>query len=494
MINTGIFSRVGIGSDKMYARVKAKAVDNNIKTRNAGFAKLRKVKKGGRAIYASWLTKWEGEENQDYQKRQQTLRPFNTTRLINSRFTAYLYGSKVIRYPGNSSYERIHRQHFAGFDNFGIILHKEASLIGGVLLRRHWDPFQRRIIHSTLPSEYVIPEFSPFQSHGTPALQNVIIYYKFHGPTGDPKIDQYLAVKKDDEHEYLEYLDDASWVIWIDGKRAKAHLNPGTEIEGMNPYGDLSTAVTYIPNTLDMDPGEYLSDVHDTIDPNFRYHDLVSAIDAVIWGHSFPILQLIGGLLDGDFKRGPNRLAELPNKDMKFSYVTWDNVIEAAQKERDKILDEIKQQSGIPSIAWGAQKEDIGNFRSGPPIKILYAPAREKMTEKWKIWRQAEVHNEMNTFKMFNKHRPGVMKGAYKPMTIRFDESFIPRDDMVEAQIWGERLGMGAASQQDIVQYYNPELYGTELEGKISEINQTRRPAPRSDNNQKPEVKKNRRN
>jgi hypothetical protein len=186
--------------------------------------------------------------------------------------------------------------------------------------------------------------------------------------------------------------------------------------------------------------------------------------------HQFPILQGIeGATLPNGFARTKNATIELEGKGAKFEYLTWDNDLKASQARQNDLRSNMSMVSGVGLIARGYFK-DIGQIRSGPPLKALFSSDRSVMQRKFTVFKRGEV-DEMRADARFYEMTVGVNFNIDKTVQFKvdFEEDFMGIDELLQQEIDAMRVNK-TTTLADVLKEQYPDLTDAQIQAKVKEI------------------------
>lgn len=298
-------------------------------------------------------------------------------------------------------------------------------------------------------------------------LGAIVFYTKSDNYVGIPKLMDLLNIRRN-EVEKLEYIDDKVWLRWIKTSTSQdwvqINVSEGSPNQNKNPFGDIRVPFTIYKNTGDPFLLVGNSEVDNLKSINLAINELGSGDDSTIRYHSFPILTAMkGASIPSNFIRTKDAILEDKSKNGEYKYLTWDNKLEASQKRQEDLRRILSNTSGISLIGRGFLK-DIGQIRSGPPLKALFTSDRSVMNTKFAVFRDSEEEDMKSDIRYFDF----VCKTNHKlDKTITFhaeyEKDFLGIDALLEAEINQIKANYGE-DVRDILKGEHPDWTETEIE------------------------------
>lgn len=258
----------------------------------------------------------------------------------------------------------------------------------------------------------------------------------------------------------IEYITDNMWLKFRKSEKendwTQQVVNPGGKFENKNPYGDVSIPFTVYRNTGDPFYVEGDSEILKVKSLNLELNELADGDKNVIKSHQYPILQgLNGATLPADFKRTKNAVIELDKKDAKFEYLTWEGKLSESREREDAIRRSLSQVSSVSMISRGFLKE-IGQIRSGPPLKALFTSDRAMMSRKFLYFGNNEVE-EMKADVRFYQKETGVNFNIDKTVKfdVKFDDDFLGIDALLEEEV--KSLQLQTEGVEEVIREEHPD-------------------------------------
>lgn len=270
-------------------------------------------------------------------------------------------------------------------------------------------------------------------------LGALVFYTKSDNFVGIPKLMDLMEIKRN-EVEKLEYVDDKVWLRWI--KKAtnqdwvQVDVNVGTEFLNKNPFGDVNIPFTIYKNTGDPFLLVGISEVDAMRTINLAINELGSGDDSTIRYHSFPILLAMNGAkIPNNFVRTKDAVIEDGSKLGKIEYLTWDNKLDASGTRQDTLRRMMSSVTGVSLITRGFLK-DIGQIRSGPPLKALFTSDRALMSTKFAVFADSEAADMKSDVLFFDKVC-GTSHPIDKTVTFhaKYEQDFLGIDALLNAEI-----------------------------------------------------------
>jgi hypothetical protein len=413
--------------------------------------------------HEKFFPRFDGEDDRDYTYRiRYESYSLNFIRRIVDTITTYLYGRDVSRKcldptaqkAMNKLWLRTHMKLFmqgvktiAGVTGTSYVI---ARYLPTKFPKKDLIPIRYEVVDSI----YVTLIFDPaVPTH----MKEVIIHYAFDGKSGVAVVDQYKK-NLNEPHEYVEWITDDEWLIWVDGK-----LQNGTDgqpdtmnwekYEGKNPVGDVNAVFTVYRN-YELPVSPYgISDIKDAISVNLKLDQRKSDEGAIIQYHGLPLLAAFGFSIE-DLVRGVRRTIEVPgNKDeVDLRYITWDGNVEASHRHCDGLMEYLMALARLPEIAFFAK--GAGDLRSAPALEIAFAPAREAVLAQQATFGKAEVQRIQGDLKILTKLH-GAKFGTDE-VEIVWPTKFLPVDSFIEAETWRVERELGIKSWDDQLKAIHP--------------------------------------
>jgi len=251
-----------------------------------------------------------------------------------------------------------------------------------------------------------------------------------------------LLGKTTESIQIMEYVDSNYWLKWTRSDRNKDWVPvdkfPGTEYQNKNPYGDITIPFGLYKNFGDPFQLVGNSEVSDLKSLNLEINELGNGDKQTIRYHSYPILVGLGGAdVPNDFVRTANAvLTSEKSKDKAgYEYLTWEGKLEASGNRQDTNRRTMSNISGISLITRGFLK-DIGQIRSGPPLKALFSSDRTSMNLRFNAFEGCESEDMRNDIR-FYESVTGVSLDVSKDIVFKaeFDRDFLGLDELLDAQV-----------------------------------------------------------
>ena len=273
----------------------------------------------------------------------------------------------------------------------------------------------------------------------------------------------------------IEYVDDDVWLKWIkeanSDKYFQQNMFPGTEYMNRNPFGNVNIPFTIYRNTGDPFYVEGDSDVKPLKSLNNELNELANGDRDVISYHQNPLLMGLNGAdLPPDFRRTKNAFVKFSQKDQILQYLTWEGKLEASEKRQEEIRRVISNVSGISMISRGFLKE-IGQIRSGPPLKALFTSDRSKMSRKFLYFKESEkqeMYADLRMYEFYSK------KSLSLDNTVRyycdFEDDFLGIDRLLEEEIRALQVQSGSEDHEEIIRAVHPEWDDVKVTETVKKI------------------------
>lgn len=279
----------------------------------------------------------------------------------------------------------------------------------------------------------------------------------------------------------IEYIDDNVWLRWIkyeeDNDFRQIPVFPGTNYVNTNPYKNINIPFVVYRNTGDPFYIEGDSDVIPLKTMNLELDELGDGDKQTIRYHQFPILVGYNGAsLPDNFKRTKDAFIGLGqgNKDQKLDYLTWEGKLEASDKRQETLRRSMSQVIGVSLISRGFLKE-IGQIRSGPPLKALFTSDRATMSRKFKFFGAAEKADMYSDLKLYEFHT-GVSLNIDRTVTFhaKFNQDFLGIDKLLEEEIKSIKAQSGTETIEEIMREEHPDWSDEEIQKAIKKIEEQR--------------------
>src|SRR5882672_2553423 len=276
------------------------------------------------------------------------------------------------------------------------------------------------------------------------------------------------------QSEVLEYIDDKIWLKFLKSPSSgwvQINVNPGTPYQNRNQYGRVEIPFTVYKNTGDPFFCEGNSDVDKIKTLNRELDELGNADKNTILYHSYPILMgLNGAMIPNDFVRTKNAFLSLPNKDQKLEYLSWEGKLDESSARQEQLRRVMSNTTGISMISRGFLK-DIGQIRSGPPLKALFSSDRATMNRKFTAFSTAEKKDMRADLLFWAAHSNDIVNvDKSVSFNIDFNPDFLGIDKLLEAEIDVLQLQAGAITIEEIVKDEHPEWSDDEVAKTVATI------------------------
>lgn len=450
-----------------------------------------------------FLKRFEKENDVDFQKRITTATIENHIKPIVNLMTAHLYGSEIKRFVNrdddlDKDLQKTLKQ-FVWNQNLIQELDDAKALnaiVTGytVIQRRFLDLRTKRPfpIGSSIeemkkygyvkkePLDSAFTHILPYiDSNGIidPRRIGAIIYYADH-PTYSPEITPDNVFRQSfSDSVVLEYIDDNRWVKYV--KKTKNSnweqitINPGTKWENKNQYEDVTIPFTVYKNVGDPFYVEGDSEVSDLRGLNLSLNELANGDEETIRYHQYPILGVFGGKLPDSFVRTKNTVvefAETPQDKVDMRYIVWDGKLENSQNRQDQIRRSMSLVSGISLLSRGFMK-DIGQIRSGPPLKALFTSDRAVMKRKFATFKSCEMEDMRADLTFIQKHI-GIDLNIDNTVNFGcvFPEDFLGIDALLEAEINALKQQSGTEDIETILEVEHPDWSEEQIAEAVKNI------------------------
>ncbi len=282
------------------------------------------------------------------------------------------------------------------------------------------------------------------------------------------------------DYKVMWYIDDTVWEKWVQDpltkKWNKIDVNPGGANLNVNPYGNVLIPFSVYKNVGDPYYIEGDSDVFDMRSLNLELNELANGDKEVIRYHQYPILAAFGCELPTEWVRTKNTTFTFPDvsKDKgNLSYITWDGNIQASQVRQEQIRRSLSQVSQISLLSRGYLK-DIGQIRSGPPLKALFSSDRALMNRKFAIFK-ANESADMRADVLFWKQNVDAtidIDNTYQ-FNCQFEKDFLGIDALLEAEIAAIQKQSGIQTIEEILETEHPDWTPEQINKAKQDIEQS---------------------
>lgn len=273
----------------------------------------------------------------------------------------------------------------------------------------------------------------------------------------------------------MEYITDDIWVRYVKDKNAQEwtqqNIGSGSNTN-RNPYGRIDIPFTVYRNTGDIFTLEGDSDVLDMKSLNLELNEHGNADKDMLRYHGYPIL--VGRGIDSlpkEFKRTKNAFLGMPASDKKnLEYLTWDGKRQDSQVRADTIRKQLSMTTGVSLLSRGFMSE-IGQIRSGPPLKALFTTDRAVMARKFTKFSTYEKA-DMRADLQFWEKATGVDLNIDNTVQFNacFNDDFLGIDKLLEAEIEALEIGSGAESIEEVISDNHPDWTGAQISAEIKKI------------------------
>ena len=284
-----------------------------------------------------------------------------------------------------------------------------------------------------------------------------------------------LLNKNYQKQTVIEYIDSDIWVKWVKNQNENAYqqvtVNAGTDYENRNPFRDISVLFTVYRNTGDPFSVEGDSEVGQLKSLNTELNELGTGDKDTITYHQDPLLVGSGGAdLPDDFVKSKNSFVAFDRKDAKLQYITWDGNLEASAKRQETLRRVMSNVTGVSLISRGFLSE-IGQIRSGPPLKALFTSERSIMSRKFKAFGKGERADMKADILFWEKSTSSDLKVDKSiSFNIEYQHDFLGLDKLLNEEIKSLQLQAGSESREDIIAAEHPDWTEAEVATTVKEI------------------------
>ena len=452
-----------------------------------------------------FLQKFPEEEHKDFIDRINNATIENQIKPILNLIISHLYGNRtsVIRYANRNDEQdkeitQLLKKVVWNFNLPGTLDDKKAlnTVVSGytVIQRSFYDirtnkPFSITastsekikygyICKSVMDSAQCIPIPSPDDySFNSPTKFGALLFLgevsNFIGDMNTMKLLQKELIRKD----VIEYIDDKIWIRFEKSKNenkwVQVDVNAGTPYQNRNFYENVAIPYTVYRNTGDPFMIEGMSDIIDMKSLNMELNELATGDKETIRYHQYPILALYGAAFPDDFKRTKNTTLEFPDgtKDKTHAeYITWEGKLEASDKRQESIRRALSTVTGISLLSRGFMKE-IGQVRSGPPLKALFTSDRAVMSRKFNVFAACEA-DDMRADMLFWKAHTKQDFDIDNSVSFHADfaDDFLGIDALLEAEVASIRVSSNTQSTEDLLRTEHPDWSEEEVMTELKKI------------------------
>jgi hypothetical protein len=333
-----------------------------------------------------------------------------------------------------------------------------------------------------LDSEYCIPlPYINEHSEIDPSrFGAVLMIYDYDTSIANKTVMQ-LVGRPTVKQQVVEFIDDQVWLKFVrkdignpSSQFVQTTVHPGTPYENRNMFGDVSIPFTLYRNTGDPFYIEGDSEVPAIKSLNTELNELGNGDKNTIRYHQYPILVgRDGAQLPNDFRRTKNAVVELDRKGAYFEYLTWEGKLEASETRQETLRRVMSNTSGLSLISRGFLKE-IGQIRSGPPLKALFTSDRAKMSRKFTHFAECES-SDMRADLLFLKKMTGrndIDLDNTVTFHADFDKDFLGIDRLLEEEI--RTLRLQTEPLDEIVKDLHPDWDEAKIKEAVKELEKIR--------------------
>lgn len=296
----------------------------------------------------------------------------------------------------------------------------------------------------------------------------------------------------------IEYVDDDVWLRFVKdvdgGKWRPVTVNPGTNWENRNQFKDVNIPFMVYKNTGDPFYIEGNSEVDKMRTLNLEINELGNADKSTIRYHSYPILVGVNGAdLPSDFARTKNAFVSFEGRDQKLEYLTWEGTLEESAARQDTLRASISTTTGISMISRGFLKE-IGQIRSGPPLKALFTSERAVMSRKFNLFAYLESIDMRNDIRFWRQvSGQNIEVDNTHTFNVSYSDDFLDIDQLLEQEITSISLQSGSNTVEEVLKSVHPDWTDQQINEAIKQVEEYRSKGAKEKNaqNQSPDKKGN---
>lgn len=274
----------------------------------------------------------------------------------------------------------------------------------------------------------------------------------------------------------IEFVDDNVWLKWIKKQNENSYtqINIGNgQNQNKNPYGRVDIPFSLYVNNGEPFSVDGLPEVDKTKGINMRINELGNGDDDMITYHQNPILLGLGGARVPDgFVRTKNAIIDGVTGNGKFEYLTWEGNLIESKDRQDALRRALSHVTGISLISRGFLK-DIGQIRSGPPLKALFSSDRAMMALKFGQFESSEKA-DMESDVLFYSHSENANAKFDIDKTVsfncEFNADFLGIDKLLEEEIKALKRQSGTDTLDEILRTEHPDWSDTQIETAIKTI------------------------
>lgn len=276
----------------------------------------------------------------------------------------------------------------------------------------------------------------------------------------------------------VEYITNKIWIKFIKEISQREYIqqiiNAGDNIN-KNFYGRVDTPFTIYSNLGDPFYVEGDSQIQSIKTLNLELDELGTGDRDTIRYHQYPILMgLNGAELPNDFVRTKNASLSCEGDKQHFEYLTWDANLNTSKERQESLRRSMSNVTGMSLISRGFMKE-IGQIRSGPPLKALFAGDRATMNRFFTAFGDAEKA-EMEADLRFWVYHTGQNIDIDNTISfkVEFNKDFLGIDALLEEEVRARKIESGTEAIDDVLKDAHPDWSNEEIEEAINKINELR--------------------
>jgi len=342
------------------------------------------------------------------------------------------------------------------------------------------------IKYHVLPSSTTVP--MPDDNDAT-ALGGLVRRYISTRATGFEVVDK---LKRLSGHggvngEGIEYIDDDLWLKWereINTKNMGQALAQGIDdfelvpvFNGTNEnlYNRIGIAFVNSKNVGLSGFVDGESDLRDVLPLQDDLNENGTDTRSIVRNHAFPIVKALNGAQLPKFGSwGLGRVWQF-ERDQDAQVLQWDSNMEASQARTEDTRKQIALISGTSLLSRG-NFESIGQIRSGPALKVLFAPDVLKLSLKIPYIIASEKQLIKSTLMMWEwmmgKSPANIPNQIFKSYdsNITIPKDIIGFDDLTKAQTDQINLEIGLEELEDILASKHPEMSESDINSLATTI------------------------
>lgn len=450
-----------------------------------------------------FLLRFEKEDESDFMKRCQEATIENHIKPIINLMTSHLYGhqvKRVVKRNGEVDKElqdilqRIvwNQNNIEELDDSKAL---NSSVTGYTVIAREFIDI--RTNESFSPAEdnitknkYGYVKKTPLDSAFTYLLPYVdrygiidcrrvgaVLYFADHSQNPSNIQPTQLLNNAFTDYKVMWYVNDDVWLKWTQNPNDKTWTQitmfPNTKYVNKNPYGKVTIPFSVYKNVGDPYYIEGDSDVFDIRSLNLELNELSNGDKDTIRYHQYPILAAFGCEFPVNWVRTKNTQFEFkdsPKDKADVKYLTWEGKLEASRDKQEQLRRSMSLVSQVSLLSRGFMK-DIGQIRSGPPLKALFTSDRALMSRKFAVFKANESQDMMADLQFYKQNVSSLIDidNTVKCEAI-FSEDFLGIDALLEAEIAAIQKQTGTETVEEILRAEHPDWTEEEINKGVKDV------------------------